>query len=236
MKQFCLAFLAASSLLHAANPFVGRWDITITTPKDSYPDWMELIEKDGKLDGRIQPRGGAVRPIASATMNGSRLSVTQSGTPGGHMGPCGRRRKLSGTQKRGDTDGESAASVPEARPKMPKAWTKPEPLFNGKDLTGWQPCEESARNSHWVVKDGVSGQRSKGREHSDQQNFQDFKLHIEVNCPDTATAASICAAAMKSRWVPKAASCRAMRWAPSTATIAPATRCPWMPANGRPSI
>ena len=34
--------------------------------------------KGGKVDGRIQPRGGAVRPIVAAKMEGDHLVITVS--------------------------------------------------------------------------------------------------------------------------------------------------------------
>jgi 3-keto-disaccharide hydrolase len=185
MKQFCLAFLAATALMQAAaNPFVGRWDITVTTPKDSYPDWMEIVEKDGKLDGRIQPRGGAVRPIASATMSGSRLLVTQTGTPAITWDLAIEGGKLTGTQKRGDTKDADITGVraPKLDRPMPKLWTKPEPLFNGKDLTGWEPVK-NPENSRWVAKDGALFNEAKGSNIRTTKTFQDFKLHVDVNCP-----------------------------------------------------
>src|SRR5690349_9336382 len=78
MKTVLFAALCASSVLLAADPFVGRWDLTLTNPKESYPNWMEILDKDGKLEGRIQPRGGAVRPILGTTREGSKLLVTVS--------------------------------------------------------------------------------------------------------------------------------------------------------------
>ena len=41
------------------------------TPTDGtpFPQWMELTDKGGKIEGRVQPRGGAWHPIAGATWN-----------------------------------------------------------------------------------------------------------------------------------------------------------------------
>jgi len=75
---------------------------------------------------------------------------------------------------------------------MPKAWTAPRPLFNGKDLTGWEPIG-NVNNSKWVARDGelvndnppVEGRRGPGAANlKTTEKFQDFKLHIEVNCPE----------------------------------------------------
>ena len=66
---------------------------------------------------------------------------------------------------------------------MPQAWTPPEPLFNGKDLTGWEPVNNPV-NSKWVAKDGTLFNSDRGSNIRTTKTFQDFKLHIEVNCPE----------------------------------------------------
>lgn len=81
MKQiFAIPLLATILLMPATsknvnNPFAGRRDFTVTPrvnpqnpPKNPaqlapYPDWMELVEKNGKFDVRVQPRAGSVRPV-----------------------------------------------------------------------------------------------------------------------------------------------------------------------------
>ena len=73
-------------------------------------------------------------------MNGSHLIVTQSGSPAVTWDLSMEGGKLAGTQKRGEAKDGDVAGVraPKLDRKMPKSWTKPEPLFNGKDLTGWK--------------------------------------------------------------------------------------------------
>jgi hypothetical protein len=108
-----LLFLATAILLpavsKAANPFAGRWDITITPTVAStkpYPDWMELAEKDGKTAMRIQPRSGSAYEVKEFQVAGSHLSIHAS--PANAKGPATtweldlQHDKLTGTQKRGD--------------------------------------------------------------------------------------------------------------------------------------
>jgi len=75
---------------------------------------------------------------------------------------------------------------------MPKAWAAPVAIFNGKDLTGWEPIG-NVQNNKWVARNGelvndnpvVEGQRGPGAANiKTTQKWQDFKLHIEVNCPE----------------------------------------------------
>ena len=170
-----------------ANLFTGRWDFTVTTDRDTFPQWMEVIEKDGGLQARIQPRGGAVRPFSAAKIEGSHLLVTLS--PARNNRPetiwdlTVNGDKLTGVQKSGETTNAQLAAVraPELKRPMPAQWTAPEPIFNGKDLSGWTPM---GGVSHWVAQNGELVNAEKGANVRTTRTFDDFKLHIEVNCPD----------------------------------------------------
>lgn len=204
MKTTLCAALLAAALPWAlsaqnAKAFLGRWDMTATPATGpSYPQWMELAEKDGRIEGRVQPRGGGWRPIQGAAMDGAKMVVA--------VAPAGRgpavnweltkagKNALAGVEKRGDAAGPKLAGVraPKLNRKMPKAWTAPRALFNGKDLAGWEPIGNVANNK-WVARDGelvndnpeVAGQRGPGAANlKTTEKFQDFKLHIEVNCPE----------------------------------------------------
>jgi len=189
--------MAAGLLLPALakkgdNPFAGRWDITVTTPAATYPDWLEVVEKDGNWQARYQPRGGSVRPIASVQMVGEHLILTLTAAAGKRPAVTWdvtvKGDQLTGVQKRGDEVMSQLAGMraPELKRKPPKAWTNPEPLFNGKDLTGWEPDNPAA--NHWVAQDGVLLDVSKGANLRTTRKFDDFKLHIEFNCPDSGNS------------------------------------------------
>jgi hypothetical protein len=186
-----IALAAASAmpaLSQAKNPFLGRWDLTLTSERGAWPQWMEIVQKDGKLDGRIQPRGGAVRPIVDGKIENEHLLVTvQKGNdraPEVTWDLTAAGDKLAGTQKQGPSETKIAGvRAPELNRPMPKAWGAAEELFNGKDLTGWEPLGNPA-NSHWVVKDGTMLNEARGSNIKTTKAFQDFKLHIEALCPE----------------------------------------------------
>jgi hypothetical protein len=187
-----LAAAAAPALAQTdAKPFLGRWDFTVTSPNRSWPQWMELSEKDGKLEGRIQPQGGSVRPMIAAKVEGGHLIVTVAAAT--QRGPetlwdlAAEGDKLTGVQKQGENANTKLAAVraPVLNRAAPKAWTDPAPLFNGKDLTGWEPVNNPA-NSHWAAKDGELVNEARGSNIRTTRAFQDFQLHIEVNCPNVA--------------------------------------------------
>ena len=87
---FAAALVAPALLKAAPSPFAGRWDITVTSPGDSYPGWMELVEKSGKPEVRIQPRTGSVHKVESVELNGAHLSLIVSAAdangPATHLG------------------------------------------------------------------------------------------------------------------------------------------------------
>ena len=185
MKTLVLAALFATALAaqKPGNPFLGRWDLNITPPHGApYPDWIEITQKGGTLAARIQPRGGGAFAAEGVQMDGSRLVVTaRQGTRWELTVEGG---KLAGSIRHGDTSQGAIAGVraPLLDRPMPKAWTNPEPIFNGRDLTGWEPFGNAS--NHWVVKDGNLLNEEHGANLRSTRKFQDFKLHIEYNCPD----------------------------------------------------
>jgi hypothetical protein len=193
MKLFAGLLLLSGALLvpafgqKAASPFAGRWDITVTTPKATYPGWMELIESGDTPQVRVQPRGGSVYPIKGVKQTGAKLILTlQAGANGNpdttwELASAGGR--LTGELKSGDKVQGKVAGVraPAMKRAEPKAWTQPEPIFNGKDLTGWKP-DDPAKNA-WVAKDGMLVNEKSGANLMSTRKFEDFKLHIEYNCP-----------------------------------------------------
>ena len=190
MKQLFFATALCASLFAAdKNPFAGRWDLEIKTAQDTYPGWMEVTGDAANLKVRYQPRGGAVHPAVAAAMEGSHLNVTLAAAtdkqPATAWNLTVEGDKLGGNLKRGETDtGElSGIRAPELKRSAPKAWGKEEILFNGKDLTGWEPVNNPA-NSHWVAKNGELVNETKGSNIKTTGKYQDFQLHIEFMCPE----------------------------------------------------
>ena len=212
MKRFCiLSILAAAALFRAlaqntGNPFLGRWDMTMTIGPSRFPSWLEVTEKGGTLEARVQQATGNVAPVAAVKMDGSRLIVTVTATaparPAADNRPAVAARpetvweltalggKLSGVTKSGDKTRQlTGVKAPVLKAVAVKSWASPEPLFNGKDLTGWEPINntpeflETPGMSHWTVKNGELTNEGKGSNLRTTKTFNDFKLHVEFNCP-----------------------------------------------------
>jgi len=76
-----------------ANSFAGRWDLTLTGPNGSWPQWMEMADNG---DLRVQPRSGSVHPVKDAKVEGSHMTVGMGGGTEWQLDVSGDR--LTGTQ------------------------------------------------------------------------------------------------------------------------------------------
>ena len=193
MRKFTSGLIVVAAFLVPAlaqkkSPFAGRWDFNITTPNGTRANWLGVTDKKGKLEVWFQPTGGNVYEVRNFTVDESHLTLTLS--PATADRPAltweleANDGKLTGVQKRGDnTIALTGVPAPALNRKAPKAWTDPEPLFNGKNLEGWEPMGNPA-NSHWVVEGGLLVNQAHGANLKSKRTFDDFKLHYEVNCPD----------------------------------------------------
>ena len=195
MKWLCvvIALIAAAALAPALpkkesiQPLAGRWDLTITTPKGTYPSWMEFSDNGGSPQVRIVGRVASVHPATDVKVKGSHLAFStmewfEKDIPvTWEMNVAGG--KITGHQKRSDgVEGQlTGVHAPGLQRKSPASWGKPESLFNGKDLAGWQPFDPST--NHWKAENGELVNQAAGSNIRTTRKFEDFKLHIEYNCP-----------------------------------------------------
>jgi hypothetical protein len=196
MRRVTVALLLGMALLPAArpqakNPFLGWWDLDLTGVQGFHASWMGVSDKDGKLEVLFQSTEAHVAPVESATLNGSHLTIVVSKAseknPAKILELTVANGKISGVQKRGDqTISVVGARAPELRRKEPTAWTQPVALFNGKKLDGWEGV--GSGQIHWTVQDGVLVNLEHGGNIKTTRNFNDFKLHYEVNCPPRANS------------------------------------------------
>jgi hypothetical protein len=195
MKQLWFVLIFGAAMLvpalsqkHASDPFGGRWDLTITAGNTSYPSWMELVDEGANPAVRIVGRTGSARSVQEVKGEGSRLSFSSNESFGGkpvkltwEMNVQGD--KLTGKQHRADgVDYEvTGVRAPVLKRKAPAAWSNPERLFNGKDLSGWDADNPST--NHWIAKNDELVNETKGANLRSTRKLEDFKLHIEYNCP-----------------------------------------------------
>ena len=194
MKTISLAILASAAAWiafgqgHATrSPFDGRWDLTIVAGGDTYPSWMEFRDESGSPAVRVVGRVASVHPATNIKVNGNHLTFATQEWFGGEKPVTwdftSEGGKLTGTQKRPDVEGKiTGVHAPALNRKPPADWSEPESLFNGKDLTGWEP-DNPAKN-HYKAIDGDLVNEAAGANIRTTRTFDDFKLHVEYNCPD----------------------------------------------------
>lgn len=185
--------LVAATLLPAASPFAGRWNFTQTAPNGTTRGtWLGITEKNGSLEVWFQPTGGNVYQLTDVVLKNKRLVLTLGKTTDKAPRPVieleAAGDKLIGTLVRG-TNSQPLLGLraPALNRPMPKAWAAPVPLFNGKDLNGWEPMGKP-EDSHWKVEGGLLVNTDHGANLKTTGKYNDFKLHFEVLCPDHANS------------------------------------------------
>jgi hypothetical protein len=137
---------------------------------------------------RIQPRSGGAFAVTEFKVSGSHLTVTwphrDAKAPVTTWELDRTEDRLAGTEKRGDRVAAYLAGVraPALDRKPPVSWNDPQPIFNGKDLAGWEPF--GSAKSNWTAKDGELLNQAGGANLKTSRTFNDFKLHVEFNCPN----------------------------------------------------
>lgn len=182
------ALLGAALLWAQPNPFLGRWNFNIQTPAGQRASWLGIYDRGDGLEVWYQPTGGNVFQLKDVKLDSGRLILTIPAT--GPTRPAAvweleaRGDRLAGQIRRGDSvtpiEGRRA---PELKRPEPKAWTEPRPLFNGRDLTGWEPVGDPA-NSHWKAVNGELVNEKLGANLKTTEKFEDFRLHFEVMLPE----------------------------------------------------
>lgn len=202
MLALVLASLAPSTLC-AANPFLGRWALTLP---EGRAGWLGVEEKDGQWSSSVLWGGGSVLPTDSTKVEGDKLiitRITKSKKKDGSAGDpitetltatvAGDDIKLSTVKTKPDgkpfaqteVTGKRIPPLP-AKPDLSKVkFGEPIALFNGKDLTGWRLIKPESDNG-WAVKDGVLQNRvvkTKDKHFGNLRTdaeFEDFNLKLEV--------------------------------------------------------
>lgn len=192
------------------NDFVGNWTIAI---QDGSVGWLQVKQEAGYIDANLLWQGGSVLPVPYIYLAGNTLYVGHDtrtverarkydGDESSEMNYPDWLQiqksgdKITGYNLRARTDGVGLDSTAFTGTKLPDPGPAPDltalkygqpiTLFNGKDLTGWEPLDPN-RKSPFHVKDGVLIKDPQpGTDYTDirtQQVFKDFNLKIDVRVP-----------------------------------------------------
>lgn len=161
----------------------GRWDLSIDMAGKEIPSWLEVRHSGLRtLVGDFVGSGGSARPISRINFTEGKFSftippqwetgndVTVEGTLQGN--------NLAGTilWPDGKTYNFKGVPAPKLRRTTQPVWGTPIPLLNGKDLKGWHP---TGTTNQWKIVNGTLVSPKSGSNLVTDQNFSDFKLHIE---------------------------------------------------------
>ena len=200
----CLATTAlrGSDATKSAVPergFAGRWDLTIKeADKKELPSWLELLPEQGTWKARFVGRWGNARPLANVSIEGEHIRFVSPKEEEGSTNDLIfegtlRNGSAAGAQLTGSARGPNGSTwtwigerAPALKPHGIK-WQAATPLFNGRDFTGWR-FDNPSKASSWKVENGCLVNKSPGSNIATEPTFQDFKLHIEVNCPTNANS------------------------------------------------
>ena len=185
-----IALLAAAGLAQSGGPntFEGRWDLTVHAGQDTYPSWIEITGPSVRVVGRV----ASAHPATDVKLNdGSLLFSTEEWFGKTMQVKWDLRVKdgaLAGTYSRADGVTASIEGKPaSALNRTVASWGRPEPLFNGTDMSGWEPFTTEpgkVPESHWKAEGGDLLNVSPGANIRTTRMFSDFKLHVEYNCPN----------------------------------------------------
>ena len=205
-----LAVASAAAFAGEADPFIGRWALTIP---GGGAGWLGVTQENGYIDASILWGGGSVVPVDSVfTMNGDlyviRLQKVERKDADGkvvrtqmfpeaimaridgdtlYLVQVQPRRNGLGAEQREFT-GKRIPPLP-AKPDLSKVkFGNPIALFDGKSLDGWKLINPNDRNG-WSVEDGLLVNKPiqpEGRHLSygnlrTMAEFEDFNLKLEVN-------------------------------------------------------
>lgn len=174
------------------NPLVGKWDLTLEMNGEKSPSWLEVKQSGIRtLVGRLVFSNGSARPISEIKMDDGNFSFSlppQWENETSHLEFQGNiaNEKLKGTFVYVDGKSYNWTGVP--APKLPyiknPKWGEPITLFNGKDLSGWKALGDN----QWIVADGVLINPKSGANLVSEQEFMDFKLHLEFRYPENSNS------------------------------------------------
>jgi len=173
----------------SADPFLGRWDLTVKREGEEYPSWLELSKVDSALKGRFVGRTGSARPIASILIKENELEFSLPKQYEKRSDDLVFKGKITTGKMGGTTVGEdgkvwswTGVQAPSLDRTVEPDWGEPIKLFNGKDLSGWR-VRSSSKSKGWKVIKGVLVNTPPSSDLISEQKFDDFKLHVEFNLP-----------------------------------------------------
>lgn len=184
-----LLCLSALSLMaqDSTQPFLGRWDLTLTNQSGALPSWIDVSEDQGQVKVLFVGLTDHATALKQAEVKDGKLIFVspkgESGFPADTTYTVERKGgRLAGTVANSEQKWSlSGRRAPALRGHTVAEWGKPIRLFNGKNFSGWR-FKDPANAANWQVVDGTLVHNGHGTEIISIPKFKDFKLHLEFNC------------------------------------------------------
>lgn len=159
-----------------------------------YAAWLEVGETGGTNTVRFVGRVASVRNIRHFELSDSAVSFSENE----YFSPyekCSHRFAFNGDRVTGTItrpNGTVLAVTGQRAPKLdrpaPAKWSEPKALFTGRDFSGWQAIYGSLPPSNWRIGNSELITFKSGTPLRTAEVFDDFKLHVEFNCPTHANS------------------------------------------------
>ena len=179
---------SSSSATAAFKPFLGRWDLTIRTPKGELPSWIEVSEEQGQPKVVMVGVSEHATPLAKADIKEGEIEFLSPKEEEGFANDTRFKGKLIGGQLVGTATSPGGTSwqwtgrrAPSLKRTSAPQWGKSITLFNGKDFAGWRFSDPKGAKT-WTIEGGALVSNGHGPEIITTSKFEDFKLHLEFNC------------------------------------------------------
>jgi hypothetical protein len=144
----------------SADPFLGRWDLTLKAPDREYPSWLEIRQEEGQLKGQMVGRGGNARALPKIELSDGLLTFVSPKEEEDRKDDMVFQGRLVGGSLAGTTTGPDGTPwqwvgdrAPALETIQAPRWGKPIPLFNRKSLTAWKM--DKAGLPAWTVRNGT---------------------------------------------------------------------------------
>jgi hypothetical protein len=188
MQVYSEQHSSAETTTVSAQPFLGRWDLTLKTPSREYPSWLEITQESGQLKALLVSRWGHARPLPKIEISHGQITFVSPKDEEDRKDDMVFVGTLSGQKLSGTTSGQDGTPwrwtgerAPDLKIRVEPTWGKPTSLFNGKDLSGLRPSDPNA-TATWKVENGTLLSPGHGPDLITDAKFEDFKLHVEFNC------------------------------------------------------
>jgi hypothetical protein len=192
----CSVLIADKAVAAPEAGIAGRWDLTIRDSRNNQlPSWLELTPaNNAEWTANFVGRWGSARRLPKVAIKGDLIQFVSPKEEEGSKTDLDFDGKLTQDTLTGSAKGPNGDAwtwigkrSPALKPPAGVTWGEPIALFNWRDFGGWT-FDNPAKASSWVVANGCLVNKAAGSNIATDRKFQNFKLHIEVNCPTNANS------------------------------------------------